>query len=1319
MKRWISMMLVLTGASLAPAADLWTGGGADNNWSTASNWDDNLVPAFPAGLHFGGTARLTPGNDFSSRTVTGITFDGGAGAFVLGGNAITLGGDIVNSSAKTQTINFDMTLDAVRTVNAASADIYLGGDLSGEGGLVLTGNSSQNLHLSGNNTFSGPVTVNDGVVKTYSDTSFGTGTVIFNGGRWSGAGDAVLANDIVFNEGMNGNALSRTTEFTGRFTGTGSLYINGFDSGVVTLSGDNSGWSGNWEFNGRIRLQLNHIRALGKGDTVTFDTAVKAGASQGVLESLVELTGANALMQNINLGDDTGLSGNTSTMSTTADMALAGTVRGAATARLVKAGPATLTLTRANTYSGGTDVRAGVLVGNAGGAFGTGGIRVADGATLILRGDSAGDLIDDAAELTLGKSAGLALDFIGIETVGAISLDGGSSPLPGGTYDAAMLSEIGAGSCRGTGRLRVAGGAIQIEPADHPGLSGGNAAEEGTKAVAGSSRDAAHSVPPQKTIPRFLGAGTLPMTVGPPSAALDGDQTTMWWSDADPEQTFTVWFDAPWPVRSVEIEWGKQYPSRYEIQATADGRGWETVFRVDQFKNPATTKGKVAWVSDQLEEPFVAKAIRIRTLAGEMDGVQIVDLFVNGSLPFSFVVPPPDARFRDPAARIDERVTDLLGRMNFREKLRLTSGMNYFFIPGIERFGFYPVMMANASSGVKFQRSIPWEYQTIDQSTAFPLLAAVGATWDPELAFEMGEAIGRECRAAGASILLGPGVNIHRTSTCGRNFEYFSEDPLLTSALAVRNIQGLQREGALAVIKHYAVNNNEFLRGTCDVQVGERALNEIFLPAFREAVDQAGLKVVMSSYNWMNGEKCGESPALLKEILRGQLGFQGFVMSDWGGTSDDNRRILESGQNLIMPQMKLFGQAMRAAYAEHPEKTEAELDAMIAPTLRVLLETGIWERFPSEGEVDFAAQDALALRIAQSAVTLLKNEQVLPLKKTDQILVVGESAAVKRASSGGGSGSVTGYHQVDYLSGLEAAFESVTYSETPTVAEIQSADCVVFFFSMRDREGTDRPFELPEKTDQQIDLLTENNEKVIVVASSGTAFRAPWLNDIEGLVHCYFLGQAHGTALAGVLSGAVNPSGKLPFTMEQDFRDSPAFGYNVFNGKNEWGGTFRGAPPAGYDLPYGEGVFVGYRWYEANSKPIHFPFGFGLSYTSFEINGLDLSCKTVSKEKPLKVNVTVKNSGDAAGAEVVQLYVHDQKSSVPRPFRELRGFQKVWLMPGEEKVVEFSLVWEDFAFWDVETHGWKIERGAFDMLIGNSSRNVQCSAEVFYSGGKE
>ncbi|MCF7818100.1 MAG: autotransporter-associated beta strand repeat-containing protein [Kiritimatiellales bacterium] len=651
-KRIIAMTMAMVMSLAVQAANLWDGGGANDNWNTGANWDDNAVPTFPVGLSFGGATRLTPSNDLSSLTVNGITFNNGAGAFVIGGNAITLGGNIVNNDADIQTINLDMTMDATRTVTTTTGNIVLGGNIDGVGGLTMTG--TKTLTLSGSNSFSGPVTLTGGTLNTGSDTAFGTGQVTFNGGKWGAANNVVITNNIAFNNNMTGNSLGRTTEFTGQFTGTGSLFINGFAAGVVKLSGDNSGWSGNWnfqgenklqlnhtnalgtgtdiifdnvtaadksrgvlesqvvltgvdaltqnislgvnsysnntatiqttanmeqtgvisgeagtrliktgagklfldgantyaggtlvssgiviantntafgtgdvEFNGgqwnsgagsvianniilsstavgnalsapteftgqfsgsgdfkingfasgivklsgdnsgwsgnwvftgRNKLQLNHVNALGTGTTVTFNKPGTAGYSRGVLESLVDLTGSNALVQDINLGLDSGLTGNAATITTTANLDLAGVVSGAESAKLIKNGVATLTFDQANTYAGGTEVQAGTLVGNADGAFGTNDISVANGATLVMQGGTSNDYIGDLADLVLGTNASLTLNFTGTDSINSLSLDGGTTTVSDGTYTAAALSGLGTGTYTGTGSLAVGAG---------------------------------------------------------------------------------------------------------------------------------------------------------------------------------------------------------------------------------------------------------------------------------------------------------------------------------------------------------------------------------------------------------------------------------------------------------------------------------------------------------------------------------------------------------------------------------------------------------------------------------------------------------------------------------------------------------------------------------------------------------------------------------------------------------------------------------------------------------------------------------------------
>ena len=840
-----------------------------------------------------------------------------------------------------------------------------------------------------------------------------------------------------------------------------------------------------------------------------------------------------------------------------------------------------------------------------------------------------------------------------------------------------------------------------------------------TSATATSSRHTDPAAAKAGTL-QCMGIGHLPLVVQDANAVLDGDRITLWWSKDGGEQEITLDLGCPVDIRTIQIEWGTQFPSDYEIQWTADGKSWQTAFSTNGFKNlfreKSRAENKACWIWHELNTPVTANGLRIRCLKGSGDGYQIFDVFINGCCPFSYEPVPADAPYRNPSAAPDKRVQDLLKRMTLREKIRMTAGQNIFFIPGFDRFGLKPVLMCNTSAGIQIRKDLDWDYTPLKKTTAFPVAAAFAATWQPELAFEAGQAIADECRAGGQSILLGPGVNIHRTSTCGRNFEYFSEDPFLTARMGVAQVKGIQSKGVIATVKHYAANNNELVRTDSDAIIDERTLHEIYLPGFEATIREGDAKAFMSSYNWVNGKKCGEDKILLNDILRGELGYTGMVMSDWGGT-EDNTKALGSGQNLIMPQLKDFGLYLRAELAKDPAGTEKQIDEMIAPTLKVLLETGIWQRPPVlPGDVDYAAHQAMVRRIGEQAVVLLKNDGVLPLQKGQKILLVGSGKAVRNSSIGGGSGFVDGFDHVNYLDGLKAVFgNSVTHSEKPSAEAVKKADRVLFFFNMGDREGSDRPFELPEEIHRQIADLAANNPNVIVVASTGTAFDMPWLGSVKGLVHCLYLGQEYGASLANILSGKVTPSGKLPFSMETVFSDSPAYGYNLLDGKplaNK--NALEKANKKTFTINYSEGVFVGYRWYEAKQKPVNFPFGFGLSYTTFKISDIKVSAKTVTKEKPATVTVTVTNTGKVPGAEVVQLYVHDDKASVERPYRELKGFQKVFLQPGESKTVTMTLDWKALAFWDVKTHAWLAEPGSFTLLAGNSCQNVQCEARIEY-----
>jgi beta-glucosidase len=801
---------------------------------------------------------------------------------------------------------------------------------------------------------------------------------------------------------------------------------------------------------------------------------------------------------------------------------------------------------------------------------------------------------------------------------------------------------------------------------------------------------------------------------GSPEAILDGEPSS--WSANGGKQILTLDLHYPVTIRSVGIYW-KKMASRYEILTSTDGRKFKPVFSGKNMKPKGRREG--GHLIHYLDQPVTARYIRIRCIepVKQNGNYEIVNIEINGSAPLCFEPVPADAICRDPNASAEARVDDLLARMTVSEKIRMMGGFQHFFFPGNDRFGLAQVLLNDATSGLHLRPEVEGEYSSITESTSFPLATALAATWQPELAEAMGRAIGEECRAAGTGVLLGPGVNIHRTSTGGRNFEYMSEDPYLTSRMAVGHIIGVQQMGIVATVKHFIANSHEFMRHDSNALIDERTLNEIYLPAFRAAVQEADVKAVMSAYNWLNGTKCGEHRVLLTDILRDQLGYTGMVMSDWGGTANMDK-VLDSGQNIVMPNMKNLGEIVRAELARGDKvAVEARINTMIRPTFKVLFEMGTWDRPAADPAFNatFEAHKIVARTIGEAAITLLKNEQVLPLKKTDSILVIGDELAVLDAASGGGSGKVTGYDAINYLEGLKTVFgPQVTYETDPDAKTIRQADRILYFFNTPDREGRDHPFELPNDINKQITALAEANPNVIVIATSGTAFGMPWLKEVQGLVHCYYLGQERGNALANVLSGAVTPSGKLPFSMERSFSDSPSFDYNILNGEVAWGQKNK-KPKAQVDIPYKEGVFVGYRWYESNKKPVNFPFGFGLSYTTFSISDATLSSIEMSKETPITVTITVTNTGKTQGAEVVQLYVHEDKPRVERPYRELKAFQKVFLEPGESKEVELTLNWESLAFWDVNTHDWAVNPGTFTLLIGNSAQNVQCQQSIRFS----
>ncbi len=684
---------------------------------------------------------------------------------------------------------------------------------------------------------------------------------------------------------------------------------------------------------------------------------------------------------------------------------------------------------------------------------------------------------------------------------------------------------------------------------------------------------------------------------------------------------------------------------------------------------------------------------------------------------------PPNAVYIDTTASAATRAKDVLDRLSFKEKLMLTGGWNYMYFPGVPRLGLRPIRFSDASQGIRIsQYGIKQTCILPEKTTSFPCELALAATWNSELAFQYARSIGEECKAWGVSVLLGPGVNMYRNAEGGRSFEYMGEDPFLTSVMAVQYVKGLQSMGTLATLKHFIGNEQEFARHIINVNIGERALREIYLRPFLAAIRRGGALAVMNGNNFVNGYPGAANKPLSKDILRDEYGYKGIVMSDWANSTfwpDKQSLVLGSGQSLLMSNNALFANYIQNEIKEHPENKvviEKGLDAMVFYNLLTFFRMGFYDRpyrKPSlVKKVD--SHKAVALKTAEQAITLLKNsDNILPIDphKVNKIVVLGTDKALK-VYTGTGSGRVEGYDQIDYLTGLKSVYgDKIIHQKNIGEETIRSADVVLYFIYKKSGEGYDVPFALPE-VNEKISYYAKLNKNLVIIYSGGNGFAMPWLSKTKGLVFAYFLGQESGTALANVISGSTNPSGKLPFTIEKNFEDSPAFGYNKMeDGKLYWKG--HGGSDRKYEKEFGkievsykEGIYMGYRWYDKEQIEPRFPFGFGLSYTTFEISDIKASSKTIKKDKPVQISVKIENTGEMAGAEVIQLYVHKEDPSVDRPVKELKGFKKVFLKPDESKMVRIPLHVRDLSFWSVTESDWKANPGTYLIEIGTSSQHI-------------
>ena len=709
--------------------------------------------------------------------------------------------------------------------------------------------------------------------------------------------------------------------------------------------------------------------------------------------------------------------------------------------------------------------------------------------------------------------------------------------------------------------------------------------------------------------------------------------------------------------------------------------------------------------------------------------------------------------YLDDTKPIEERIEDALSRMTLEEKIAMIHAQSKFSSPGVERLGIPDVWMTDGPHGIRPE--VLWDEWdqaswTNDSCVAFPALTCLAATWNPEMALLYGKSIGEEVRFRKKTVLLGPGVNIYRTPLNGRNFEYMGEDPYLAGRMVVPYVQGVQRNGVAVCVKHYALNNHEVNRHTSNIIVDDRALREIYLPAFKAAVQEGKAWAIMGSYNLYKGQYACHNQYLLNDILKGEWGFDGVVVSDWGGTHNTEQAIkngldmefgswtngLTAGASnaydsyyMAFPYLKMIKEGKVGT---------KELDDKVRRVLRLIYRTEMNRNRPW-GSMNSEEHYAAARRIAEEGIVLLKNDNnVLPinLEQVKKIAVVGENA-VKMMTVGGGSSSLKVQREISPLDGIKARVggkaevvwvrgyvgdasgeyngvvtgQNLKDERTPeeliaeAVKVAKESDYVIFIGGLnksagQDCEDSDRGgLNLSYGQDDVISALAEANRNLVVVNISGNAIAMPWVNEVPAIVQDWYIGSEAGNALASILMGDANPSGKLPFTFPVKLEDNSAhaLGEFVYERSNDI-----------IDVKYNESIFVGYRWADKQKKvkPL-FPFGHGLSYTTFAYGKATADKKEMGADDVLSITVPITNTGSREGAEIVQLYISDLKSSLPRPVKELKGFQKVKLAPGETKNVTFTVAKDALSYYDDALQDWVVEPGKFEAIVAASATDIK------------
>lgn len=659
-----------------------------------------------------------------------------------------------------------------------------------------------------------------------------------------------------------------------------------------------------------------------------------------------------------------------------------------------------------------------------------------------------------------------------------------------------------------------------------------------------------------------------------------------------------------------------------------------------------------------------------------------------------------------------EKIRELIGKMTLEEKASMCSGTDFWHTEAVERLGIPVVMVSDGPHGLRKQDDKA-DHLGVNESIraiCFPAGCATAASFDRELLTAIGETLGNECQAEGVSVILGPAVNIKRSPLCGRNFEYYSEDPLVASRMAGAFIKGVQSQHVGTSIKHFLANNQETRRMSISAEIDERTLREIYLAAFEGAITEQKPWSVMCSYNKINGTYAAENKRCLTDILRGEWGFDGFVVSDWGAVND-RAADLEAGLDLEMPGNGGVNDRLIVEAVKNHTLAEETVDTAVERILNIVFR--FEENKNKQAVFDLDADHARARKAAESTVVLLKNDGVLPLEESDRVAFIGKYAQNPRYQ-GGGSSHINSY-QVTSALDMAAGNKNVSFAQgfcdegdcvdekllQEAVNAAAAAEKAVIFAGLPEAfesEGFDRThMRLPDCQNRLIQEIAKVQPNTIVVLHNGSPVEMPWIKEVKGVLEAYLGGEAVGGAVYDILFGKVNPSAKLPETFPLKLEDNP---------------SYLSYPGEGSRAEYTEGVFVGYRYYDKKKMDVLFPFGYGLSYTDFAYSDMQISADRIQDTGTVTVSVNVTNTGKRAGKEIVQLYVADKESTVIRPEKELRDFAKVSLEPGETKTVDFVLGKRAFAYYNTEINDWHVETGEFELMVGRSSRDIVLTKTV-------